>query len=144
VTGGVVDARYSNGTDRIWTAALGADGAVGAWAEALAPVPVFYDGGAGVAAGRLHVLGEDGLLHSAPLPALTPWRTERSWHIYKSPLAGSAPTDPNMGPVHLHPLCGALLAIIGRGNVLTAPLDEKGQVGDWRNASRFVGPQTGY
>ena len=92
VAGGAVDARFfSTGTDWIWTARLGAGGAVGAWTEALAPVPVFYDGGGGVAAGRLYVLGEDGLLHSAPLPALTPWRSERSWHIYKSPLAGSGP-----------------------------------------------------
>ncbi|MEP6652209.1 MAG: hypothetical protein ABJA82_02560 [Myxococcales bacterium] len=135
---------FTDGTTAVAVAALAADGVVGAWTRTFAPSPVFYDGGAGIARGRLYALGEDGILRSAPLPALDVWRPETTWHAIRSALAGMSPTDANMGPVNLFEQCGALVAILARGQTLTAPLDEAGVVGPWRIASRFHDANSGF
>jgi len=135
---------FTTGTTAVSVATLGADGVVGPWTRTFAPSPVFYDGGAGVARGRLYVLGEDGVLRSAALPALDGWRAEATWRSFGSPPWSGSPTDANMGPVSLFEQCGALVAIIVRGQTLTAPLDDDGVVGPWRIASRFHGTDSGF
>jgi hypothetical protein len=135
---------FTTGTTAVSVAALGDDGVVGAWTRTYAPSPVFYDGGAGVARGRLYVLGEDGVLRSAALPALDGWRAEATWRSIRSPLSSTSPTDANEGPVNLFEQCGALVAIIVRGQTLSAPLDDDGVVGPWRIASRFHGTNSGF
>jgi hypothetical protein len=135
---------FTNGTTRVAVAALGADGVVGPWAESFAPSPVYYDGGAGVAHGRLYVFGSDGVLRSAALPALDLWRPEATWPAIHSPLAPAVAPDINGGPVNLFEQCGALVAVLVRGQTLTAPLGADGAVGPWRVASRFHGADSGF
>jgi len=145
VAGGTLSTDYSsNGTALVWAAGLGADGVLERWRIFAAPAPGFYDGGVGVASGRIYLLGEDGVLHSARPDDLDHWRDENPWKLYRGILETNNPTDPNMGPVHLFGSCGALVALVLGGNALTAPLDGEGRVGAWRNASRFYGTPHGY
>jgi hypothetical protein len=135
---------FTQGTTSVAVATLGADGAIVGWTESFAPSPVYYDGGAGVARGRLYVLGEDGVLRSAALPALASWRPESTWPGPRFPFGGTPPTHPNMGPVNLFEQCGVLVAVLARGQTLTAPLGDDGVVGAWRIASRFHGADSGF
>jgi hypothetical protein len=137
VAGGGVDWRwFTDGTKRVWHATLGQDGVLAPWQEVESPLPTFFEGGAGVAAGRLYLLGEDGILRSAPLPALGPWRVEETWT--------SDLPHANSGPVHLYGSCGALVALLRGGNTQSASLDATGKVSGWRVGSRFYGTATGF
>jgi hypothetical protein len=145
VAGGTIsEPFFSDGTALVWAAALGPDGALEPWSAFAAPSAGFFDGGAGVAAGRVYLLGEDGVLRSAAFEDLDRWRDESTWKLYRPAYASSLPTDGNMGAVYLFGACGALVALLQGGNVVTAPLDGLGRVGPWRNASRFYGSYEPY
>lgn len=144
IAGGIAEGDIEVGTPLLWTAAPDAAGAITSWTETRAPVAAFYDGSAGIAGERLYLLGIDGVLHSASLPAFADWRAENTWRLYRPVLGSSNPTDANMGPVHLSALGDILVATIVGGNALTAPLDAAGRVGTWRSASRFYGVRSGF
>jgi hypothetical protein len=141
VGGSTSRAQFTQGSSDVLIAAPGADGLIDAWQSTKTPVPVFFEGGAGVVDGRLTVVGPPAAMYSIGVSELAnpgAWRSETLW-----PMANGF--GANSGPVHLFDLCGVIADIGTGGQVVSAPVNAVGRVGTWRPASRvYNGPQSGY
>ncbi|HEX7596799.1 MAG TPA: hypothetical protein VF518_01220, partial [Polyangia bacterium] len=147
VGGSTSRAQFTQGSSDVLIAALGADGLIDAWRSTKAPVPVFFEGGAGVVDGRLTVVGPPAAMYSIAVSELADpgiWRSETLWPVANDSMLGPG-LGANSGPVHLFDLCGVMADIGRNGQVASAPVDAAGRVGTWRPASGvYNGPQAGY